>query len=55
MNTRKDYWRAVDIIRVLPESFRPTLTAAFIEFFRADNSRFDEGRFTYAVENGRKR
>jgi hypothetical protein len=46
MNTRKDFERAAEIVR---DSTSPiTVCKAFIAFFRADNPRFDAGRFMVA-------
>lgn len=55
MNTRKDFWRAVEIITEYKTKFGPGaattgMTEAFVEFFRQDNPRFDEERFRQAVE-----
>lgn len=58
MNTRKDYWRAVAIVRAYTpnpgrhaqsEHDRAILCAAFADFFSSDNARFDDERFTAAV------
>lgn len=49
MNTRKDYWRAVEIIRQVPPSAKPYIITAFIAFFSKDNPRFDAGRFVAAA------
>lgn len=54
MNTRKDYWRAVVIIRrdTKPKPHRATVVAAFVNFFKDDNPRFNIDRFLDAVEKG---
>lgn len=44
MNTRKDYWRAVEIIKGFPIELRYQLTTAFIAFFVQDNPRFDTSK-----------
>jgi len=52
MNTRKDYWRAVRIIRTFTtedSTVRAIMAQAFVEFFSTDNPRFDAQRFTDAV------
>jgi hypothetical protein len=49
MNTRKDYWRAVDIIRRAIPDARPMLIAAFIAFFSQDNPRFNAVKFHAAA------
>jgi len=50
MNTRKDYWRAVRIIRTVDDPMiRATMASAFIAFFSKDNPRFDADRFVNAV------
>jgi hypothetical protein len=52
MNTRKDYWRAVKVIRESTEAGsydRMKLTHAFEEFFSTDNPRFDSDRFEHAI------
>jgi len=52
MNTRKDYWRAVRVIRVFTtedSTARANMSQAFVEFFSTDNPRFDAQRFTDAV------
>jgi hypothetical protein len=49
MNTRKDYWRAVRIIREANLEQRPVIATCFIAFFSKDNPRFDAQRFTDAV------
>lgn len=53
MNTRKDYWRAVKLIRAYTTdkmlNERSFMTNAFVDFFSADNPRFDEAKFRTAV------
>lgn len=58
MNTRKDFWRAVEIIRAYsPDAdnngrtaeVRSLMKNAFADFFSKDNPRFDDDRFTAAV------
>jgi len=50
MNTRKDYWRAVRIIREIGDSMSQGIVAtAFIAFFSKDNPRFDSQRFVDAI------
>jgi methionine aminopeptidase len=61
--TRKDYIRAAAIVREVrrhvADKVRQGLTVnaecvvmqAFIDLFKGDNVRFDEGRFAYACED----
>jgi hypothetical protein len=49
MNTRKDFWRAVEIIRASTPEAKPWLITAFIAFFSKDNPRFDADRFLNAA------
>ena len=53
MNTRKDYWRAVEIIKGFPIELRYQLATAFIAFFVQDNPRFDTRRCDAAVNETR--
>lgn len=49
MNTRKDYWRAVDLIRHAAPEVKPHLITVFVAFFANDNPRFNAQRFVNAA------
>lgn len=53
MMTRKDYIATADIIHAynlqLPEILLENLVNDFVEMFKADNPRFDAGRFRAAA------
>lgn len=60
MNSRKDYKKAVELIKeevkhwedtVCAGTVKLALVCVFIKFFRQDNPRFDEARFRSAIEN----
>lgn len=58
MNTRKDFWRAVEIIRGNTSDETPARAAlvhAFVEFFKEDNARFDSDRFRSACDGNESR
>jgi hypothetical protein len=48
MSSRKDFLRAVGIIRAHDPELRTLLIDAFTDFFRGDNPRFDAARFEQA-------
>lgn len=50
MNTKKDYIRAANIAHAYVKPHRVSVAEAFIQLFRDDNPRFDQGSFLEACK-----
>ena len=51
--TKKDYIRAAEILRLIPNpTTRGVLRDAFADFFASENDRFDRSRWNEAIDEG---